>query len=105
MTTALHTSIGFAAGTLTTIAFFPQVLHVWQTKRADDLHWGMLLTFTIGVVLWLVYGISLRLLPVILPNAGTLVLQLAIIHLKLRYARAAKRAGGREAGTKQNPVI
>jgi MtN3 and saliva related transmembrane protein len=91
MITALHTSIGFAAGTLTTIAFLPQVLHVWQTKRADDLHWGMLLTFTVGVVLWLIYGISLRLMPVILPNAVTLALQAAIIFLKLRYARAAPR--------------
>ena len=90
MTTAF-TWVGYAAGTLTTIAFFPQVLHVWQTKRADDLHWGMLLMFTVGILLWLIYGISLRLMPVILPNVVTLVLQGAIIFLKVRYARAGKQ--------------
>jgi MtN3 and saliva related transmembrane protein len=89
-TTALFTWVGYAAGTLTTIAFLPQLRHLWQTKRADDLHWGMLLIFTVGIVLWLLYGISLRLLPVILPNAVTLVLQGAIIFLKLRYARARR---------------
>jgi MtN3 and saliva related transmembrane protein len=85
MTANAATLVGYAAGTLTTIAFLPQVLHVWQRKRADDLHLGMLLTFTLGIVLWLAYGIWLRLLPVILPNAVTLVLQCAILFLKLRY--------------------
>jgi MtN3 and saliva related transmembrane protein len=85
--TAAVTWVGYAAGTLTTIAFFPQVLHVWQTKRADDLNWGMLLSFTVGIAFWLAYGIALRLMPVILPNAITLALQCAIIYLKLRYER------------------
>ena len=57
--TTVFTWVGYAAGTLTTIAFFPQVLHVWKTKRADDLHWGMLLMFTVGILLWLSYGIGI----------------------------------------------
>ncbi len=89
--TALHTWLGYAAGTLTTIAFLPQVLHVWQTKRAEDLHIGTLVSFTVGVVLWLVYGLVTHQRPVIVANAVTLALQAAIIFLKLRYARAPKR--------------
>jgi MtN3 and saliva related transmembrane protein len=89
----MFTWVGYAAGTLTTIAFLPQVLHVWKTKKADDLHWGMLVIFTVGILLWLLYGISLRLLPVILPNAVTLVLQLAIIFLKVRYSGAGTDRG------------
>jgi MtN3 and saliva related transmembrane protein len=89
------TGVGYAAGTLTTIAFLPQVLHVWQTKKADDLNWGMLVTFTVGITLWLLYGLSLRLMPVILPNAVTLALQGAIIVLKLRYGRREKSEGNR----------
>lgn len=77
--------VGYAAGTLTTIAFLPQVVHVWKTKRADDLHIGTLVSFTVGVTLWLIYGIILRQMPVILANAVTLVLQCAILLLKLRY--------------------
>ena len=89
--TALHTWMGYTAGTLTTIAFFPQVLHVWQTKRADDLHLGTLVSFTAGVCLWLAYGLLTHQQPVILANAVTLALQAAIIYLKLRYERAARR--------------
>jgi MtN3 and saliva related transmembrane protein len=88
------TWIGYAAGTLTTIAFFPQVLHVWKTKRAEDLHIGTLLGFTAGITLWLVYGIATRQMPVILANAVTLGLQGSIIFLKLRYARAGKSGEG-----------
>lgn len=87
----VFTWVGYAAGTLTTIAFFPQVLHVWKTKSADDLHWGMLLMFTVGVALWLAYGIGIRQLPVILPNVVTLALQCAIIFLKVRYAGAGRQ--------------
>ena len=94
--TALHTWLGYAAGTLTTIAFLPQVLHVWQTKRAEDLHIGTLVSFTVGVILWLTYGLLTHQMPVILANAVTLALQMAIIFLKLRYARDAREVAARE---------
>lgn len=83
--------IGYAAGTLTTIAFLPQVLHVRKTKRADDLSIGTLVGFTVGISLWLLYGIITRQMPVILANAVTLALQGSIIFMKLRYAKAEKR--------------
>ena len=81
----LTSLLGFIAGILTTISFVPQVLHAWRSKSCDDLSWGMLLTFSGGVVLWLVYGIRLRAMPIILANAVTLALLLAIMALKARY--------------------
>ena len=45
----------------------------------------MLLTFIIGVFLWLVYGLLLGALPIILANLVTLVLALAILILRIRY--------------------
>jgi MtN3 and saliva related transmembrane protein len=84
----LSTWAGYAAGTLTTLAFLPQVLHVWKTKRADDLHIGTLVSFTAGLALWLLYGIARRDPPIILANAVSLMLQGAIIYLKLRYKGA-----------------
>ncbi|HEV7521604.1 MAG TPA: SemiSWEET transporter [Candidatus Angelobacter sp.] len=82
----LTTLLGFIAGTLTTISFVPQVLHAWRSKRCDDLSWAMLLTFSTGVVLWLVYGLRLCAMPVIMANAVTLVLLLVIMVMKARYA-------------------
>lgn len=89
--TTLFTWVGYAAGTLTTIAFLPQLLHVWKTKRAEDLHMGTLVCFTTGITLWLVYGIATGQMPVIVANAVTLALQGAILCLKLRYAGPGSR--------------
>jgi len=89
VTTAI-TWIGYTAGALTTIAFLPQVLHVWKRKSADDLHMGTLISFTVGVTLWLVYGIFSRQKPVVVANAVTLALQCTILYLKVRYSRAGK---------------
>jgi MtN3 and saliva related transmembrane protein len=81
----LTTFLGFAAGTLTTVAFIPQVHKVWRSKRCDDLSWAMLITFSTGVVLWLLYGLFLRAAPIIVANAVTLALLIAIVALKVRY--------------------
>ena len=43
------TLIGLLAGTLTTIAFIPQLQQTWRTRSANDVSLGMLLTFIIGV--------------------------------------------------------
>lgn len=79
------TALGFVAGTLTTIAFWPQLRRTWKTRSADDLSLGMLLTFTTGVFLWLLYGMYLQALPIIVANAITLILTLAILVLRIRY--------------------
>lgn len=79
------TTLGLTAGTLTTIAFIPQIVKAWQSKSTGDLSWGMVTTFSTGVLLWLVYGIWIDSLPVILANAVTLLLQCGIIALKIRH--------------------
>ena len=82
--------IGFVAGTLTTIAFLPQLERTWRTKSADDMSLAMLLTFTTGVFLWLLYGLYLMAWPIIVTNAVTFVLTLAILVLKLKYQSSVK---------------
>jgi MtN3 and saliva related transmembrane protein len=77
--------LGLAAGTLTTSAFLPQFLKTWREKSAKDLSLTMLLTFSTGVFLWLIYGIHLNSLSIVLANVITLVLTLMNTYLKLRY--------------------
>lgn len=79
------TLIGLAAGFCTTIAFLPQVLHTWKTKSAKDLSLGMYSIFCTGVVLWLVYGIVVKDIPLILANGVTMVLALIILYFKLTF--------------------
>jgi len=81
------TLLGLAAGTLTTIAFIPQVLKTWRTRSGEDISTIMFLLFSSGVLLWLLYGIALHAAPIIIANAITLLLALTVILLKLRYRK------------------
>jgi MtN3 and saliva related transmembrane protein len=83
----IFTTIGYMAGTLTTLAFLPQVLHTYKVKSAGDFSWKMLISFNCGLVLWFVYGIYLHSWPMILANAITLGLQALIVSMKLRYKK------------------
>ena len=77
--------LGLTAGTLTTAAFVPQLAKAWRSKSTGDLSWGMLITFSTGVLLWLIYGVWIDSLPVILANAVTLLLQAGIVSLKIKH--------------------
>lgn len=78
-------AIGYAAGVLTTLAFVPQVVKSWRSKSVRDLSFLTIGTFTLGVFLWLVYGIGVGSVPVIAANAVTLALNGLLLALKLRY--------------------
>ncbi len=90
--------IGLIAGLLTTTAFIPQVWKIYRTKSGKDISARMFSLFSAGLVLWLIYGILLRSMPLILSNVVTLVLSLTIIVLKIRYRERPR--GGRNRKTK-----
>ncbi len=77
--------VGYVAALLTTLSFLPQVLKIWRTKRADDISAPAFAAFSLGVVLWLIYGLALRSWPIILANGVTLLLTMAILALTARY--------------------
>jgi MtN3 and saliva related transmembrane protein len=85
MNTEFMDILGWIAGTLTTIAFFPQLLKTWTTKSAKDVSLVMMITFCTGVFLWLLYGIAIRAMPVVVTNLVTLILALLILILKIKY--------------------
>lgn len=93
---ALPTYLGYVAGTLTTIAFLLQLLKIWRTKSAEDVSLAMFLIFTCGVFLWLVYGLMIGAWPVVIANAITFLLALAILCLKLWYRPSVYRGGRQE---------
>ena len=79
--------IGLLAGVLTTVAFIPQLLKIYASKSGKDVSARMFVMFSVGVALWLVYGILIGSPPVIIANTVTLGLAVAIMALKIRYAR------------------
>ena len=77
--------LGMIAGTLTTIAFVPQVVKTWRSKSTHDISYGMFILFSVGLILWLTYGIVIGAWPIIVSNTVTLALALVILGLKFRY--------------------
>ena len=79
--------VGLAAAGLTTISFVPQAWLSFKTRDVSGVSLGMYSVFTVGVALWLAYGLLLQAWPVVIANAITLVLALAILGMKLVYGR------------------
>ena len=77
--------LGYAAATLTTVAFVPQAIKTLRTRDTRGISLVMYVVFTVGLCFWLAYGIVLGSWPMIFSNIITLVLALLILGLKLRH--------------------
>ncbi len=77
--------LGFAAASCTTLAFLPQVFKVWRSRSTKDISLPMLVTFIVGIMLWMIYGLLVNAAPIYIANAVTLVLNLIILRFKLKY--------------------
>jgi len=80
----LNSLIGSVAATLTTIAFVPQAYQSFKTRDLSGISLPMYTTFTLGVALWLIYGLLQHDLPIIAANAITLALSAMILILKMK---------------------
>lgn len=72
---------------LSSVTFIPQVYKAWQTKSVGDLSLMMMLIVFTSTIVWLVYGISLDLLPVIIANGIISVLSLTLIYFKFTFKK------------------
>lgn len=77
--------IGLIAATLTTSAFVPQVYKAFKMKSTADISLTMYLVLLIGLILWFIYGLVIDSLAIILANAVTGLLVLAMLVLKIKY--------------------
>ena len=76
---------GFAGAALTTASFVPQAWLTFRTRDVSGISLGMYSVFTVGVALWLAYGLLLGAWPIVLANTVTLGLAVAILAMKLRF--------------------
>lgn len=84
--------LGYAAAALTTASFIPQAWLSFRTGNVSGISLGMYASFTVGVALWLAYGVVLGAWPIVAANSVTLVLASAILAMKLRGGRADDHA-------------
>ena len=82
--------VGSLAAVLTTVSFLPQAWHSFKTKDVSGVSLGMYSVFTVGVALWLVYGLLLRAWPIVVANVITLGLAMAILGMKVVFGRVGE---------------
>jgi len=81
------TIIGASAAVLTMFAFIPQIVKVLKTKSAKDVSVITLLQLSLGVSLWIVYGIHLKDAIIITANSTTLTTLILLLSLYFNYGR------------------
>ena len=89
MSKMLWKLIGVIAAGLTSFAFIPQVLKMYTTRSAKDISLVTLIQLSLGVSLWIVYGIYLKDYIIIVANAVTLLTLLSALFLYHKYRRTA----------------
>jgi MtN3 and saliva related transmembrane protein len=79
--------VGYVAGFCTTIAFLPQVIRTYKTRSAKDISLGMYLVFCFGVIMWLLYGVSIGSSAILWANSSTIFLAGSMLVMKLMFDR------------------
>lgn len=79
----LTNSIGYVAATLTTASFIPQAWLTFRSRDVSGISLGMYSLFTLGIALWLGYGLMLGAWPIVIANTITFLLAATILVMKL----------------------
>jgi MtN3 and saliva related transmembrane protein len=86
------THIGLVAAFLTSVAVIPQVVRTYRTRHARDISIWQPLLLDMGMILWLVYGVMLRDLPLILANAFSIFCNTLLIGMKIYFKEDDNRS-------------
>ena len=81
--------LGLVATCFTTASFVPQVVRTWRTRDVSGISLPTYLIITVGLALWLVYGLMRGDLPLTVANAVMVVLTGAITVMKIRFGKSA----------------
>ena len=81
----LTQTLGTIAGVMTTVAFVPQVIKVWQTKSVADISTSMYLIFITGLLMWIAYGWQIGSGPIIIANVVTSMLAGSVLLMKIKF--------------------
>ena len=77
---------GYFAAILTTLAFLPQLIKTFQTKKAEDVSLITLIMFLTGVLSWIIYGYKISSTPILIANIITFFLNLLILIFKIIFS-------------------
>jgi len=79
--------IGLTAGILTASSLLPQLIKTIKEKEAEDISLVMLMVLLSGISLWIYYGIRRDDFPIIITNSFSLLLNVIMIFLRIKYKK------------------
>ena len=82
--------VGIVAGVLTALSMLPQLIKIIKEKKAENVSLNMLLVLLSGLILWVVYGVLRDDLPIIVTNSFSLLLNVTVVFLRIRYGKDSK---------------
>ena len=91
-------AIGYTAGLLAMITFLPQVIKTLRTKRAGDISMLMLLLTLATNILYVVYGVLLKLYPIVIMIGVMTCTVLLQVVLTVKYGNDAQMANQPDSG-------
>lgn len=77
--------LGLIATCFTTSSFIPQVWTTWKTRDVSGISLPTYFIITIGLLLWLTYGILKGDLPLIIANTVMSILTASITIMKMKF--------------------
>ena len=83
--------LGYVACALTSASFLPQALMVIKTRKTESLSLTTYTMFTLGVALWLYYGIATQSYPIVIGNMITLAFASIILWITAENKIRARR--------------
>jgi len=85
--------IGAVAASLTMFSFVPQIARSLRTKSVKDISPITLFQLSLGVFLWIIYGLARKDYIIIIANIVSLTTLLALIFLYFKYGLPCEQAG------------
>jgi len=86
----LWTLIGAIAATLTMFSFVPQIFRSLRTRSVKDFSPITLFQLSVGVCLWLIYGIARKDPIIIIANIVTLITLAVLIFLYFKFGKSGQ---------------
>jgi MtN3 and saliva related transmembrane protein len=78
--------IGVIATLFTRYSSIPQIIKGFKTKKMDDVSFWLIFYLTVGLALWVIYGILIDDLVIIWANTVGVASNIVLLGLKIRYS-------------------
>ena len=81
------TLVGSIASVLVSSSFIPQIIKGYRTKSLNDISYLLMILISVGMSLWIVYGIEKQDMVIIGANTATIALNMILLGMKARYSK------------------